>query len=103
MLSSYYKSFTLYRRTDSDFSGATYASVGTYKGFIQPVGGGETFREGKGGEAATHRLYTGLSTPAVYGDRVTYKGQNYKVIYAIQPQGISSVEHHKEILLGLFE
>lgn len=103
MLIDYYKTFTLFERVDNDFSGATYSSVGTFKGFIQPIGGGESFRDGKGGEAATHRLYTDVSTPGLYGDRVVQGSQFYKILYAIQPEGISAVNHHKEMILGIFE
>jgi len=74
-----------------------------YQGFIQPISGHEKFRDGKNGEQATHRLYTSVDTPAIYGYKVIQNSQEYIMIYAIQPSGISGVEHHKEIVLQVFE
>ena len=105
MLTDYYTNFLLEEKSGGgDFTAVTWGAVGTYEGFIQPVGGCETFREGKAGEQVTHRLYTGLSTPAEYGQRVTQSGQSYIVLYGgIQAGGISAVGHHKEVLLGVFK
>lgn len=105
-LTRYYKPLELFRKptiNDSFNDSSDYEKIGNYRGFIQPISGGETFRDGKGGESATHRLYTGLATPIFYGDRITQNNQNYTVLYGIQPEGISSVEHHKEIILAVFE
>jgi len=106
LLIDYYTTFTLARdssSTSDSFASTTWATVDTYRGFIQPIGGGEVFRDGKAGEAATHRLYCPLTVGALYRDRVTWQGQNFIVLYAIQPAGISSRQRHKEIILGLFE
>lgn len=86
-------------------SGTTWQNLSgsPYKGFIQPISGGETYRDGKAGEQATHRLYTSVQTPSIYGYKVIQNGQSYIMLYAIQPTGISGVDHHKEIVMGLFE
>ena len=103
MLTDYYTNFLLEEKSGGgDWTAVAWGTVGTYKGFIQPVGGSETFRDGKAGEQVTHRLYTGLSTPAEYGQRVTQSGRTYIVLYTDQVNGISAVGHHKEVLLGDF-
>ena len=85
-------------------SGSAYSTVsGTWRGFIQPRKGGETFREQKGGTEVSFVLYSDVATPAVYGDKITQSGQSYIVMSPIQPEGISSVDHHKEIDLEVFE
>lgn len=101
--SKYYTALTIEEWVDDDESGASWKSIGGYKGFIQPIGGGESFQKGKNGESATHRMYTFVSTPSQQGWRVTQGGQSYVMLWAIQPDGISSVGSHKEIILGLFE
>lgn len=103
MLTDFYKPFLIERRVGGDFTDDEYITVGTYHGFIQPVSGTETFRDGKAGEQVTARLYTGLTTPGIYGYKVTQDGQSYIMLYTIQPVGISAVSHHKEILLGDFK
>jgi len=104
MLTDYYKPLSIYRTVASATPGQTPTeiTIGFYKGFIQPVSSSETFMQGKSAEVATHRLYTYMKTPIVKGDRVNQNSQNYRVISSvIQPGGISGVDHHKEILLGL--
>ena len=105
VLEKYFTAFTLYTITPpgTGWGDSTWTAAGNYKGFIQPISGGEVFQDGKAGEKATHRLYTYVSTPVNYGDKVSQGGQDYFVIYAIQPAGISGVNHHKEVILGVFE
>lgn len=104
MLTDYYKIYTLYKYTPGgDFTASTWVSLGAKKGFIQPVGGGEQYRQGKAGEQGTHRLYTAVSVDAEYGDKVEQGGQSYKVLYSIMPAGISGMNRHKEIVLSVFE
>jgi hypothetical protein len=99
LLTDYYTPFTIEDRTGAgDFDGISWTSIGVYFGFIQPVSMNAVFKDGKGGESATHRLYTGMTTPVKYGYKVTQNGQSY-----IQPAGISGVGDHKEIMMGLFE
>lgn len=107
MLTDYQSPITIEERTTTggSFGTVTWSELTDdfYKGFIQPIGGGEAFRDGKAGEQATHRLYTGIVTPSKYGYRVTQNGQSYIMLYAIQPNGISGVNDHQEIILGVFE
>lgn len=103
MINNYYKSLTITENVHVDFQPDAWTVVGYYKGFIQPMSGGETFRDGKGGESATHRMYTVMGTPVKYRYRVTQGGQDYIMLYAIQPAGISGTGHHKEIIMGIFE
>jgi hypothetical protein len=70
--------------------------------FIQPISGNEVFRYGRADEDSTHRMYCPVSVIANYGDKVTQNGVAYKVLFADQPTGISGVNDHKEIVLGLF-
>jgi hypothetical protein len=85
-------------------STSTWTAVsGDHIGFIQPVSGSESFRDGRAGEAVTARMYCPVDTPGEYLYRVTQNSVTYSMLYTIQPQGISSVSHHKEILLGDFE
>jgi len=105
LIEKYYKPYTLENRVISTRSttATTYSDPIFAKGFIQPIKGDEEVAQGKGGEKATHRLYTYVSVNAKYGDRVTQYGQKYIVLFAGQPKGISSREHHKEIVLGVYE
>ncbi len=103
MLTDYFYPVEIYVRTESDFDADVYTYLGIYLGFIQPISGDETFAQGKNGERATHRFYTGMNTPVKYGYKVIYNGQEYIMLYAIQPDGISGVGRHKEITMGLFE
>ena len=105
LIERYYKPYTLESRIVSNRSTTptTFANPVSYKGFIQPISGNEKIAQGKGGENATHRLYTYVSVNAKYGDRIMQNSQNYFVISSNQPEGISSRQHHKEILLGVFE
>ncbi len=104
MLTNYYRSFEIYEQIGAgNFAGKTWTIIGYYKGFIQPVSGNESFQKGKGGESATHRLYTSVQTPSKYGYKVIQDGQSYIMIYAHQVNGISGIGYHKEILLGEFQ
>jgi hypothetical protein len=103
-IEKYYKSLVIKEQvtTGGSFGTPAFNTVGTYKGFIQPVLGSEHVRNGKGQEEATHRLYTSLSTPFKYGYIVTQNSIDYMMLYGTQPSGISGKEHHKEILMGLY-
>lgn len=95
----FYSQALLQSKSSGDFNTApAWTTKQIIKGFMQPVNGGEQFKELKAGEVATHRFYTNLSTSAVYGDRIAVNGVNYTVLFAGQPNGISAVNHHKEIL-----
>ncbi len=106
MLNAFFSSLTIEEKTTTGGSTGTVAwsdVVGDFTGFIQPIGGGETFRDGKAGEQATHRLYTTVDTPVIYLNRVTQNSQPYLMLYAIQPAGVSGINRHKEIIMGLIE
>ena len=82
----------------------TNSIVGYFKGFIQPVSSSEMFMMAKSAENATHRLYTNLGTDIVKGDKINQNSTDYVVIADItQPTGVSGVDHHREILLGLIK
>lgn len=71
------------------------------RGLIQPVSGSQgQFLGPVINETVTHRLYTDVNLPAQGGDKVTQNGVSWTVVFATQPDGISSVGDHKEILLG---
>lgn len=103
MLTNYYRPLVIEEKIGSGFSAITWDVVGYYKGFIQPVSGRESYQKGKGGEDATHRLYTAVQTPCKYGYRVSQDGNDYIMLYANQVNGISGTGHHKEIILGRFQ
>lgn len=91
------------RSTAAAYGGNTWSILGTdYKGFVQPLSSNDTFKQGKSGDDITHRFYTYVSTPAEYGYRLTWQGVKYIMTNTVQPSGISSVQHHKEILLRKF-
>lgn len=98
-IESRFKPIIIQKKPIDSFSGVSYEFKEVTSGFIQPVSSGETFSQVKAGEKVSHRLYTTLSCGAVYGDRVQWNGVYYVVVSADQPDGISSVGHHKEILI----
>lgn len=100
-IEDYYKDYTLVATTVAQWGTNTESSA-TYQGYIQPVSGGETFQDGKAGELVTHRLYTAVSVPAKYGNKITQDSVDYIVIYSDQVGGVTNRQHHKEILLGRF-
>lgn len=104
-IKSFYKPYLLEKRVVSAKSttATTYGTAIVCSGFIQPIGGNETFKQGKGGEDVTSRLYNSANTVHAYGDKVTQSGQAYIVLYGTQPDGISGRNHHNEILLGAFK
>jgi SPP1 family predicted phage head-tail adaptor len=89
------------RSTAPGYGGNTWATVGSYSGFMQPLTGNEVFKFGKSAGDVTHRFYTGLSTSVEQGYRITWQGQKYEVIYSDQPTGIAGRSSHKEILCKL--
>lgn len=98
-ISNYYKKFTASRPNQASWDGGSN-SLGTFKGFLQPVSGSESFDHFKQDEKVTHRLYTDVSTRLLYGDIITYSGLDYTVVFSLQENGISGIERHKEILVS---
>ncbi len=104
MLDNFFSALTIEEKgtVGGSFGTTSWSLIaGTHTGFIQPIGGGETFRDGAAGEQSTHRAYVPIDTPGEYGNRITQNSQAYIILYAIQPTGISSVGHHKEFILGV--
>lgn len=104
-LSRKYRALSLKRTIPNDdpfLSAPVLATIKQSRGFIQPVGGAETFSHVKPDQLVTHRLYSPVDLPALYGDIVVQGGDSYNVEYADQPDGISGVQHHKEILLSRY-
>ena len=104
-VTDYYSSITIERRSGSAIEGTLTEGVlaGEWEGFIQPVSASEQFKFGKSGENATHRLYTHIDTDIQRLDKVTQNGQSYTVLAFVQPAGVSGVDSHREILLGIYE
>jgi len=105
-LSNLYETIVIERNVSTGFDNATWTTVSTSTdvGFIQPVSGAGEFKAGKNGEKVTSRMYTPMDNTLIsYGDRVTQDSQKYLVVWPLQPSGISGKDHHKEILLGVFE
>jgi hypothetical protein len=98
-IEKYYRAFTSNRLTVVQW-GNNSKTPTEYTGYIQPVSGGEVFKDGKAGEQVTHRLYTAVSVDFQYGDVITQDSQNYYVVYSDQVGGITNRQHHKEILLS---
>lgn len=103
MLESRYTVYEIYERIHDDFALDEFQLVGYYRGFLQAVSGNESFQHGKGGEAVTHRFYTGLRTPAQYGYIIKSDTDKFVILYQLQHNGISGTGHHKEILCGAFQ
>lgn len=73
-------------------------------GYIQPVGGNETFDKGKGGTLVQFRMFSPMeNTSLLFGDKVTQNGKSYTVTWPGEPIGISGEGHHQEILMGVFK
>ena len=102
MLSRRYRPYTLTEKNTDDPFGPAESVVEQGRGFLQPVNSSETFEHLKSDQEITARLYTNVDSIAKYGHILTYEGNKYTVVYALQPQGISSVGHHKEILVGRY-
>ena len=100
-LDNYYKALTLTKTTSTEWGGIVDV-VTNWTGFIQPISGGEVFKNGRAGEEITHRLYIATNFTGVYRDKVIQNSISYRIVYSNQVEGISSVDHHKEILLELF-
>lgn len=75
----------------------SYSEIGTYRGFIQPRSGSETTAFNAVDERYSHRLYTEVSTPVQYGDRVEQDGVKFRAVFVTQPTGIAGQSHHKEV------
>ncbi len=105
MLEDYYVSLSIERPSRGKSTDPVTITTFGIDGFLQPVSTGfsNDFRNGKGGEKASHRLYSYVSTDLVYGDKVINDSQSYIVLYGIQPDGVSGVGHHKEFICGVFE
>ena len=105
MIEDYYKTLAVKRPSRGKSTDPVVNTEFTITGFVQPMSAGSNnaFREGKGGEQASHRIYAPVSTNLKYGDQVTEDSQTYVVVYAIQPNGISSVGHHKEYIASIVE
>lgn len=97
-----YRPFELYRLTPgaSSVDEPTRERVGTYRGFIQPISGSETTQANALKELRSHRLYTSTQTPVEQGDEIEQDGVTYRAVFTTQVNGISSVQHHKEVDLA---
>lgn len=102
MLSRRYRPYTLTEKNTTDPFAPTESVVEQGRGFLQPVSSSETFEHLKSDQEISARLYTNVDTVAKYGHTLTYEGSKYTVLYAFQPEGVSSVGHHKEILVGRY-
>jgi hypothetical protein len=103
MIQRYFEPFAL-KRFQENPSGRqidepSECLVGYYRGFIQPVGAGESNRFAKIDEEYTHRCYCETSVPALYNDTIERDGEKWTVIFSTQAQGISTRRSHKELLL----
>lgn len=105
-IEKFYTDLTISTWTDNDEAGAEFTLLtpsDPYTGFIQPLAASNIRSQGKGAESGTHRLYTRLETPTAYGSKVIQDSQEYTVLTRLQPTGISGVNHHKEVNLGIFQ
>jgi hypothetical protein len=95
----YYRPFTLNRQTPgaSAVDEPTFEAVGIYRGFIQPVSAAVTTNAEGFEERRTHRLYTYVSTPIQFGDEIVQDSVRFRAVNATQPNGVSAVNHHKEV------
>lgn len=101
-LRSRYRAFTIERKSPgaSAVDVPTTSAVGTFLGFVQPVSGSELAAFGGLQESITHRLYTDVATPVQYGDEIVQDGVRWRAVFTTQTTGISSVDHHKEVVLS---
>jgi len=98
-LEARYRPITLYRAAQgaSAVDEPTRELVGVYRGYIQPISGSETTQAEGLREMRTHRMYTLATTPIQFGDEIEQDEIVYRAVFTLQPAGISSVKHHKEI------
>jgi hypothetical protein len=74
-----------------------WGEVQTFRGFIQSRSGNENTSYSSSNEKVSAILYTSIDVNLEYGGLINDK---YKVISQDNENGISGVNHHKEILLG---
>lgn len=102
MIENYYKPLQ-YRGYVDDGWNRTAGDWINGNGFVQPVGGNESFQHFNFASRITARLYCSVDLEIVHGMDVKQDGITYSVIYASQPTGISGTGSHVEILLGAVE
>jgi len=102
MIESYFQPLTYQTHTEDGYS-RTLGTAQTGQGFIQPVGGNESFQHFNLAARVTARLYCPVGLNVKHGDIVTQDGIAYNVLYSEQPNGIAGTGSHKEVLLGRVE
>ncbi len=104
LLTNNFRAYQVERLSGDDGSRAySVISNKNFRGFIQPLSGDESFKLGKSGEEASHRLYTRVGAPVQKGDKISQKGQVYIAVFTNQLRGITGFSKHKEIILRVFE
>lgn len=102
MIDNYFEPLKYRSYTDDGWGRAASAWLDG-EGFIQPVGGNESFQHFNFASRVTARLYCPVELEITHGMDVEQDDIIYSVLYASQPGGVSNVGSHKEILLGVVE
>jgi hypothetical protein len=102
MIDNYFEPLK-YRSYTDDGWGRTASAWANGDGFIQPIGGNESFQHFNFASRVTARLYAPLTLAITHGMDVEQDGVVYSVLYASQAGGVSNTGSHKEILLGAVE
>lgn len=82
--------------SEEDWSEDTYLTVGTFKGFIQPLSGDTQVSSGKQTFTLTHTIYCQPSVVFNTDDLIYYGGKEY-IVRTYQMSGISGIEDHQEV------
>lgn len=96
MLAARFKKYTVIRKGLDGWGKTSTSTTFDIQGFIQPIGGNESFAHLNLGQVVSARLYCPIETLLNYGDTIGA----YTVIYSFMPDGISGTGHHKEVLLS---
>jgi len=102
MIEAYYRALTYQAYTDDGYT-RTLGTAQDGKGFIQPIGGNESFEHFNLSARPTSRMYCPVSLALKHGDIINQDSLAYNVLWSEQPTGISSTGSHKEVLLGRVE
>jgi hypothetical protein len=100
-LSARYSPLTITKATSDGFS-TTYAIPVNGIGYIQPVGGSESFVHLALTQRVSGRLYCDPGQDIGNGDIIAQGGVYWVVVFADMPTGAGGVTHHKECLLSRY-
>lgn len=100
-LEGHYRQLAITKYTNDGFSIVSSTPVDGV-GFIQPIGGNESFAHLTLSQRVNGRLYCPIDQAIKEGDIIQQGGVYWIVVFADLPTGAGGVSHHKECLLGKY-